>query len=53
MSKKEFTVTKEMFVAVNGVKDAISNATLLIHPVRDAVLSITNHASDMAITGVL
>ena len=53
VSKKEFTVTKEMIVTINKVKDAISNATLLVHPIRDAVLSITTDASDMAIAGVL
>ena len=52
-SKKEFTVTKEMVVAINEVKGAISNATLLVHPIHDAILSITTDASDTAIAGVL
>ena len=53
MSKKEFNVTKEMIVAINEVKNAISNATLLLHPIRDTVLSITTNAWDTAIVGVL
>ena len=53
MSKKEFTVTKEMIIAVNKVKDTISNAMLLVHPIRNAVLSITTDASDTVIAGVL
>ena len=47
--KKEFT--PEMLHAVNEVKHSISNATLLIHPIRDVILSITTDASDTAIAG--
>ena len=53
MSKKEFTVIKRMIITINGLKDAISNATLLVHPVHNAVLSITTDASDMVIAGIL
>ena len=49
VSKKEFTVTKEMIIAINKVKDA----TLLVHPIRDAVISITTDASDTAIACIL
>ena len=42
-----------MITAVNHVKTAISNATMLVHPRRDVTLSITTHASDTAIGGVL
>ena len=52
-SKKEFTITTEMLHAVNEVKHAISNATLLVHSICDTVLSITMDASDTAITGTL
>ena len=53
MFKKEFTVTKEIILAINKVMDAISNAMLLVHPVRDPVLSITTDDSDTVIAGVL
>ena len=52
-TKKEFTITPGMLQAVDEVKHAIANATLLVHPVRDTVLSITMDASDTAIAGVL
>ena len=53
MAKKEFTITKEMITTVNEVKDAISNATLLVHPIRNSILSITTDVLDMGIAGVL
>ena len=52
-AKKDFTVTPAMITAVNQVKNAISSATMLVHPCRDVVLSITTDASDTAIGGVL
>ena len=50
---KEFTVTAEMISAVSQLKTSIANATMLVHPVRNATLSITTDASDVAIAGVL
>ena len=52
-TKREFTVTKEMLKAINTLKDLHANATLLVHPIRNAVLSITTDSSDCAIRGVL
>ena len=52
-AKKDFTITPEMITIVNQVKDAISKATLLVHPHHDATLSITTDAPDTAIGGVL
>ena len=52
-AKKDFTITPEMITAVNHVKTAISNATMLVHPRRDVTLSITTVASNTAISGVL
>ena len=52
-AKKDFTITPEMITAVNHVKTAISNATMLVHQCRDVTLSITTNASDTAISGVL
>ena len=40
-SQKEFIVNQEMLNAVDEVKKAISNATLLAKPIRDTVLFIT------------
>ena len=52
-AKKDFTITLEMITTINQVKDAISKATLLVHPRRDATLSITTDTSDTTIGGVL
>ena len=51
-AKKDFTITPAMITAVNQVKNAISLATMLVHPRRDVVLSITTDASDTTIEGV-
>ena len=50
-TKQEFTITKEMLK--NTLKDLLANATLLVHPIRNAVLSITTDSSDCAIGGLL
>ena len=42
-----------MLKAINTMKDLLANATLLVHPIRNAVLSITTDSSDCAIGGVL
>ena len=50
-AKNDFTNTPEMITSVNQVKDAISQATLLVHPRCDVTLSITTDASDYAKAG--
>ena len=52
-AKKDFTITPEMITAVNQVKNAISKATMLVHPCQDVTLFITTDASNTAIGGVL
>ncbi len=45
--------TPKMANAFTATKEALANATLLVHPVADAPTSITVDASDTAIGGVL
>ena len=55
----EFTFTEEMLKAIanikillRNVKNLPANATLLVHPIRNAMLCINTDASDCAIGGV-
>lgn len=52
-SKVEIKWEEHASKSFDDIKDAISNATLLVHPAQNAPLSITVHASDEAIGGVL
>ena len=52
-SRTEFSVRQEMLHAIQKIKHAIANTTLLVHPVWNTTLSITTDAFDTAIAGVL
>ena len=52
-TKREFTVTKDMLQSVSAMKNLLSNACMLIHPIRSTKLLITIDASNMAQGGVL
>jgi len=51
--KEKFIWTDECEIAFQQVKDDISNATLLAHPQREAPLTLTTDASNVAVGAVL
>ena len=51
--KLELKVTKKMLMFIIVLKNLLTNATLLVHSIRNAVLSITTDASNLAIGGIL
>lgn len=45
--------TDDAHTAFNSIKEALTNATLLVHPMCDTLTSLTVDASDVAVGGVL
>ena len=50
---KTISWTEEATTAFSSIKEALANATLLVHPHPDATISITTDASDTAVGAVL